>query len=467
MKSLKPTQQNSELLAPRSIIDGLQLQVNQLVNAIENLQSQINDLSSDISGETIAKESGHFLNVDVDNQVKTKTLDADNITAANIDATILDAVTADFGSVNATTSTVTNETVNALTADTATVTDLTANEVTSTDVTAVNTETQSLSVTGTADIETANVGTLNVTSFSIPSLNALTKVESAEVDATDINATNVDATNIEADNASITGLTVDQLYNSKKLFDSSKFITTETLNEDPYYIKIPHFTSGTYRVELKDENDVRLFSVVVINSIDAPLVTYTKTTEAALTKINYDTEAKDIYLESYTAGKLYWSADTNDQNNSPETYGVMPVTTDTEYLTSAMKRVVVLGNETAYYGMDILGSLKASIFVDKAEEGTPLFYSGDTAGLISHLNTYLSSEDNEPHSISVAGYMRDNDTGIEYSIQTISRDSENKLWALVETSDGVGTDKVQLTPVLDATFGLFTDTYQWDQNING
>lgn len=467
MKSLKPTQQNSELLAPKSILDNLQLQVNQLVNALENIQSQINDLSSDISSDSIAKESGHFLNVEVDNQTKTKTLDADNITAANVDTTILDAVTADFGSMNATTSTVTNETVNTLAADTATVTDLTAIEVTSTDLSSVNAETQNLSVTGTADIETANINNLNATSFSVPSLTALTKVESAEVDATDVNATSIDSANIEADNAEITGATVDQLYNSKKLFDSSKFILTETQNEDPYYIKIPHFTSGTYRVELKDENDVRLFSVVVINSIDAPLITYTKTTDAALTKVNYDTEGKDIYLESYTAGKLYWSADTNDQNSSPETYDVMPVTTDTEYLTSAMKRVVVLGNETAYYGMDILGSLKASIFVDKAEEGTPLFYSGDTAGLISHLNTYLSSEDGEPHSVSVAGYMRDNDTGIEYSIQTISRDSENKLWALVETLDGAGTDKVQLTPTLDATFGLFTDTYQWDQNING
>lgn len=467
MKTLKPKSQNNELLAPKSIIDGLQLQVNQLVNAISNLQSQINDLSSDVSGNTINKESGHFLNVEVDNQVRTTTLDADNITASNVDTTELDADSADFGSINVTSSTVTNETVNTLTAGTATITDLTANEVTSTDLTSVNTEIQSLSVTGTADIETANVGTLNATSFSIPSLNALSRVESAEVDATDVNATNVDATNIEADNAEITGATVDQFYNSKKLFDSSKFILTETLNEDPYYIKMPHFTSGVYRVELKDENDVRLFSVVVVNSIDAPLVTYTKTTENALTKINYDTEAKDIYLESYTAGKLYWSADTNDQNSSPETYDTMPVTTDTEYIASSMRRVVVLGNETAYYGMDILGSLKASIFVDRAEEGTPLFYSGNAAGLISHLNTYLSSENDEPHSVSVAGYMKDNDTGIEYSIQTITRDSENKLWALVETLDGVGTDKIQLTPVLDVTFGLFTDTYQWDQNING
>lgn len=467
MKTLKPNQQNSELLAPKNIIDGLQQQVNQLVNTIENLQSQINDLSSDVSSESISKNDAHFLNVEVDNNVKTKTLDADNITSKNVDATTLKAETADFGSVNVTSSTVTNETVNTLNADTATVTDFTANNATTTGLTSVNAKTQDLTVTGTADIKTANINNLNATSFSIPTLTALTKVESAEVDATDVNATNINATNIEANNASVTGLTVDQLYNSKKLFDTSKFITTETQNENPYYIKIPHFTSGVYRVELKDNNNVRLFSVVVINSIDAPLVTYTKTTEAALTKINYDTEGKDIYLESYTAGKLYWSADTNDQNSSPETYDVMPVTTDTEYLTSAMKRVVVLGNETAYYGMDILGSLKASIFIDRAQEGTPLFYSGDAAGLISHLNTYLTSENNKPHSVSVAGYMRDNDTGIEYSIQTISRDSENKLWALVETSDGVGTDKVQLIPTLDATFGLFTDTYQWDQNING
>ena len=467
MKTLKPISQNNELLAPINVLEGLKQQINELVNTIENIQSQINDLSSDISGNTVSKESGHFSNIIVDNKASTKTLESENVTSTNINTTVLNAVSADIGVLNTEALTVTNEKVNAFNADTAIINDLTSNKIACTDLDSVKTEAQNLKVTETADIENANIGSLNATTFSIPSLTALTKVESAEVEATNVNATNVNAVKVEAESASVTGLEVDQLYNGKKLFDTSKFILTETQNEDPYYIKIPNFTSGTYRVELKDYNDARLFSVVIINSIDAPLVTYTKTTEESLTKINYDTESKDIYLESYVAGKLYWSADTNDQYNSPETYDVMPVTTDTEYLTSAMKRVVVLGNETAYYGMDILGSLKASIFIDRAEEGTPLFYSGDAAGLISHLNTYLPSENGESHSVSVAGYMKDNDTGIEYSIQTISRDAENKLWALVETSDGVGTDKVQLTPVLDATFGLFTDTYQWDQNING
>lgn len=466
MKTLKPNTNAGSTIVPNDYFSDIKEELRLAMATIEALSSRINSLETELSSSTINKESGFFENLGVTNNTTTHSLNASDASVTNLDTVAIEANSITTDTINSNLYEGNKVDVNKVEADEGKITDLTATNSSLTNATIDTANVNSLEADEgrITDLETTN---LTAENFTIPSLDALTSITASTANTGNLNATEANIDSLDADEGNVTGLIVDQLSNSKKLFDTSKFILTDTQNNDPYYIKIPAFTSGSYRVELKDANEARLFSVVVINSIDAPLITYTKTTDDALTKINYDTELKDIYLESYTPGKLYWSVDTNDQNSSPSTYTEMPVTTDTEYLTSAMKRVVVLGNETAYYGMDVLGSLKASIFVDTTTEGTPLFYSGNASGLISHLNTYLSSEDSEPHSVSVAGYMRDNDTGIEYSIQTITRDAENKLWILVETLDGAGTDKIQLTPTLDVSFGLFTDTYQWDQNING
>lgn len=466
MKTLKPNTNTSGTIVPQDYFSQIREELRLAMNTIEALSTRINSLENELASNTINKESGYFENVQTTNNTTTHSLNASDASITNLDTVAIEADSITTDTINSNLYEGNKVDVNTVEADEGKITDLTSTNGSLTNAT-IETATVNSLEANEGRITDLEVGSFSAQEFTIPSLNALTSVTSSTVNTSNLDATEASIDSLEADEGNITGLTVDQLSNSKRLFDTSKFILTDTQNNDPYYIKIPHFTSGSYRVELKDANDARLFSVVVINSIDAPLITYTKLKDDALTKINYDTELKDIYLESYTPGKLYWSVDTNDQNSSPSTYTEIPVTTDTEYLTSAMKRVVVLGNETAYYGMDVLGSLKASIFVDTTTEGTPLFYSGNASGLISHLNTYLASEDSEPHSVSVAGYMRDNDTGVEYSIQTITRDAENKLWILVETLDGAGTDKIQLTPALDVSFGLFTDTYQWDQNING
>lgn len=466
MKTLKPNTNTSSTIVPQDYFSSIREELRLAMATIEALSVRISTLETELSSNTINKESGYFENVQTTNNTTTHSLNASSASITNLDTVAVEADSITTDTINSNLYEGNRVDVNKVEADEGKITDLTTTNSSLTNAT-IGTATVNSLEANEGHVTDLEVDSFSAQEFTIPSLNALTSVTSSTVNTSNLDAAEASIDSLEADEGNITGLTVDQLSNSKKLFDTSKFILTDTQNNDPYYIKIPHFTSGSYRVELKDANEARLFSVVVINSIDAPLITYTKLTDDALTKINYDTELKDIYLESYTPGKLYWSADTNDQNSSPSTYTEMPVTTDTEYLTSAMKRVVVLGNETAYYGMDVLGSLKASIFVDTTTEGTPLFYSGNASGLISHLNTYLSSENDEPHSVSVAGYMKDNDTGIEYSIQTITRDSENKLWVLVETLDGAGTDKIQLTPELDVAFGLFTDTYQWDQNING
>lgn len=460
MKTLKPKEQESSTIIPRDYLQGIQAVVNQLNTQISSLNNRLEELQNELDSTTINKQSGYITNV-ISTRTTTHELDAD---IGEIDDLESDVISSN--GITSTNGNVENFTFGNAVGESATITSLTTDAITTDEVNGESATFDNITITDTTSTENLNatnasISNLQIDSLQIPNLNAQNSITAVEVNASELNAQEAQIDNASISNVETTGAVIDQLKNSKKVFDKSKFILTSTSNNDPFYIKVPAFTSGSYRVELRDSNDVFQFSAVFINSKDAPILTYTKANESALTNVYYN--GTDYYLESYLLnGKLYWSADTFETVESPSTYTEFTSTGYSIYSTSADKRVVILGNSTAYYGLDVQGALKAAIFIDNSTEGTPLFYTGDATGLISQLNSYLPDEG----SISVAGYVYDLVEEKQYSIQTITRDEDTKLWCYVETRDGTGTDVFELTTSTPYKFGLFTTTFDWDRSVN-
>lgn len=463
MKTLKPNGQTSSTIVPNDYFSDMNNRLNDIENALSNTNEEINEINQTLDSNSITKESIHSVNIENDNSITTTSItsdvaDIETADISSITSDIIESTVANIGSLSGT-----NVNVNKVTSDEATITSLSSTTMESTNGAFGEINADEINATDSS-ITNLDVTNLSASSFSTPSLEAMTLVESSQVDTDLLNATAIDVTNAEIDEADIDGAEITTLKNSVKAFSDDAWIEVSTENEDPFYIELPTLNNGSYRLHLEDSNGVMQFEVLFTNAYDSPLMQYYKANDNALQKVFY----KDgkLVLQSYLLnGKLYWSSDDVDANLSPSTYTENPMPNGYEYLCSASKRVVVLGNGSAYYGLDIKGKLSADIFVDTSREGTPLFYSGDSAGLISQLNSYLEVGE----SISVSGYMKDETVGEEstYSIQTITRNNTNEYWAYIECKNGVGTDKIQITSDMNARFGVFTTTPSWDANING
>lgn len=460
MKSIKPIVENTQAtLIANDIAAELRSAIESLNNAVNNLTNQVSDVETKVDNTAVSKQSGDFdsvrtknLNVSTKATVKEASiqdLNATNVTAErtksgivssdNISTEELSAHDASIDNLTTntvSTSSLTTDTITAdgITTDNANIKSTTSNKLNAVDATVSNLEVQSIS---------------NLADFTSDTLTATSKV----------NAPLVLTNKVLTDEIATLSAKIEELTTRNTIFntdetDPNQFVD---LTGELSYIEIPAVSSGYYRINVRND-DGTYWAVTFINTETAPIVQYSKVHNGDIGGIYYDSITRKLYVKTYSTGRIFWSNNDKHGNLAPVVYPELPIDssaiTTFRYRAAATNRLVIMGDNTADFGLTVQGLLEANIIKDGTAYHQLFFYGDSWAALHTFADKYLTWED--PNEVK--HYLQSETSGYLYH--------KNDTYKSPDMEDCEAFEKVAFDGT-NVTFTLDTKQGQDEIEVNG
>lgn len=460
MKSIKPIVENTQAtLIATDIAAELRSAIESLNNAVVNLTSQVNDVETKVDNTAVSKQSGDF------DSVRTKTLNV------STKATIKEASIQDINATNVTSERVESGIVSSddistdeLSAHDASIDNLTTDDITSNTVTTESISADDITADN-ANVNTATSNTLNavdatVSNLEVQSMSNLADFTSDVLTATTkVNAPLVLTNKVLTDEIATLSAKIEELTTRNTIFntdetDPNQFVD---LTGELSYIEIPAVSSGYYRINVRND-DGTYWAVTFINTETAPIVQYSKAHNGDIGGIYYDSITRKLYVKTYSTGRIFWSNNDKHGNLAPVVYPELPIdssaVTTFRYGAAAQNRLVIMGDNTAEFGLTVQGLLEANIIKDGTAYHQLFFYGDSWAALHAFADKYLTWED--PNEVK--HYLKSETSGYLYH--------KNNDYKSPDMEDCEAFEKIAFDGT-NVTFTLDTKQGQDEIEVNG
>lgn len=480
MKSIKPIIENTQAtLIATDIAAELRSAIESLNTAVNNLISQVNDVETKVDSTAVSKQSGDFDSVRTKNlNVSTKAtikeasiqdLNATNVTSERVESGIVSSDDISTEELSAHDASIDNLTTEVITSD-----NITTESITTDDITADN-----------ANVSTSRANTLNavdgtISNLEVQSISNLADFTSDNLTATTkVNAPLVLTNKVLTDEIATLSAKIEELTTRNTIFntdetDPNQFVD---LTGELSYIEIPAVSSGYYRINVRND-DGTYWAVTFINTETAPIVQYSKAHNGDIGGIYYDSITRKLYVKTYSTGRIFWSNNDKHGNLAPVVYPELPIdssaVTTFRYGAAAQNRLVIMGDNTADFGLTVQGLLEANIIKDGTAYHQLFFYGDSWTALHAFADKYLTWED--PNEVK--HYLKSETSGYLYhkndtykspdmedceAFEKIEYDGTNVTFTL-DTKQG--QDEIQVN---NATSGEYTvtlpaDDYYYTEN---
>ena len=480
MKSIKPIVENTQAtLIATDIAAELRSAIESLNNAVNNLTNQVSDVETKVDNTAVSKQSGDFdsvraknLNVSVKATIKEASiqdLNATNVTSERVESGIVssdDISTEELSAHDASIDNLTTKDINSntvttdslstddITTDNANINTTTSNKLNAVDATVSNLEVQSIS---------------NLADFTSDNLTATTKV----------NAPLVLTNKVLTDEIATLSAKIEELTTRNTIFNSDETDPNQfvDLTGELSYIEIPAVSSGYYRINVRND-DGTYWAVTFINTETAPIVQYSKAHNGDISGIYYDSITRKLYVKTYSNGRIFWSNNDKHGNLAPVVYPELPIDsaaiTTFRYGAAAANRLVIMGDNTADFGLTVQGLLEANIIKDGTAYHQLFFYGDSWAALHAFADKYLTWED--PNEVK--HYLQSETSGYLYhkneeykspdmedceAFEKIAYDGTNVTFTL-DTKQGQDEIQVNAATSGDYTVTLPANDYYYTEN---
>lgn len=461
MKSIKPIVENTQAtLIATDIAAELRSAIESLNTAVNNLTSQVNDVETKVDNNAVSKQSGDF------DSVRTKNLNV------STKATIKEASVQDLNATNVISERVESGIVSSddvsteeLSAHDASIDNLTTEDINSNTVTTESISADDIT-TDNANVNTATSNTLNavdatVSNLEVQSISNLADFTSDNLTATTkVNAPLVLTNKVLTDEIATLSAKIEELTTRNTIFntdetDPNQFVD---LTGELSYIEIPAVSSGYYRINVRNDADGTYWAVTFINTETAPIVQYSKAHNGDIGGIYYDSITRKLYVKTYSNGRIFWSNNDKHGNLAPVVYPELPIdssaVTTFRYGAAAQNRLVIMGDNTADFGLTVQGLLEANIIKDGTAYHQLFFYGDSWAALHTFADKYLTWEDPS----EVKHYLKSETSGYLYH--------KSEEYKSPDMEDCEAFEKIEYDGT-NVTFTLDTKQGQDEIQVNG